>query len=280
MRRVLLAGIAVGTALIAASAVWAQPVDLCDQSASIPPRCVYLPLLARSEPPPTPTATTPPTATTSPSVQPTQTANVVPPTPTATTPALVDPIVNGGFELGPNVGWVTAGGAFIANEPSLARRGSWFGFMGGENDSNEAIRQRVTIPAQAPYLTYWYRALSEEADCSADLGSVFVDPAPDDATFSAVLVKLHNEFCDDREFVNYRPVSIDLRAYAGQRVEITFFFSSDILIDSFWNIDDIAMVPAPLLTQVERADEGDPVAIRERLRELEQANEQHQMTMP
>jgi hypothetical protein len=121
----------------------------------------------------TPTAT----ATASPTVSPTATATATAtatststPTPTATP---VPDIINADFEQGP-VGWEVIpddGRTLITRDLPhgiTAHSGEWVARLGDGTDSLWGIGQVITVPADRPFLSFWYRVQSDKPQCDDD----------------------------------------------------------------------------------------------------------------
>lgn len=202
---------------------------------------------------PTRTATTPPGGpTATPTRTPTATATTggataTPtrtPTATATTGG-VPSVINGSFESGSGVGWtIGSTNAFpiIRNSglPITARSGSWIAWLGGGHDETSVISQTVTLPASpALYLTFYYQLLSEESGCIWDLGYVYVNAA----------LQATAELCISNNVTSWAPHSIDLSAFAGQTVTLSFWAVTDGSLLSSFFVDDVALATAPIQLQ-------------------------------
>ncbi|MFZ2487173.1 MAG: M4 family metallopeptidase [Anaerolineae bacterium] len=180
----------------------------------------------------TPTAVPPtatPTATAAPA---TATPTAVPPTATPTSvPA--GQLINGGFELGRNVGWTESStkGLVLVGTGS-ARTGSWRAWLGGSNSETAQINQTYTVPANAT-LTYWYRITSSDV-CGYDYGYVRVN---------STNVKTYN-LCSSTKMSSYAQGSVSLAAYAGQTVTLSFRLTTDSSYTSSMYVDDVAIATA------------------------------------
>lgn len=219
--------------------LWAIP--LAGTTSTVSALGIYLPLVigagspeptaVPTQPPTaTPTATNTPTPTRTPTVTPTATQTPQP-TPIPTT------LSNGGFEQG-ETDWTFQGGAFVAS--GGAHSGNNYVLLGGNTTHDEYLTRWITVPPSAPYLVYWDTALSDEIDCFADKGYVWIDPNPDDTTFSGMIVASNYSFCNSKEYSSYKQHRIDLHAYAGQTIYLEFDMSTDVAIYSFWSIDDVS----------------------------------------
>lgn len=193
--------------------VWAAP--LVDGG-------VYLPLIMRDYPTPTPTNT--PTATSTP----TQT-----PTPTRTqTPS---PIVNPGFEQG-QVGWTfqsNQGDPIIVSP--FAHTGSFSAALGnGNNNRIASIAQQFTVPNNQYNLQYWQYIQSVEV-CAANRDYVTVNV--NGIYFTSL------DICQALSRYDWTKASFNLQSYKGQTIVFRMEFRSDGNTQSFFNVDDFSFVP-------------------------------------
>lgn len=93
-------------------------------------------------------------------------------------PAPIISITNPGFESG-TAGWgeySTHGWPVIINSglPKGSHNGSWAAWLGGDYDDVSFVQQQVTVPASTPHLTYWHWIDSADV-CSFDYGDVLVN---------------------------------------------------------------------------------------------------------
>lgn len=180
------------------------------------------------EPTPTATATLPATATLHP---------IASLTPTATVPA-VDELENGNFEAGRNGAWLEAATSGIAiitsNRPTglAAHSGIWLAWLGGVLNDTRGIQQVVTVPPNRPYLLYWHWIASRDA-CGYDVAGVAVG---ENEIVDAFWL------CDDNDTNGWLSRVIDLRAWSGQSIELTFLTGTDASLNSNWFVDDVAFV--------------------------------------
>ncbi|GHJ47660.1 hypothetical protein Cs7R123_50020 [Catellatospora sp. TT07R-123] len=146
------------------------------------------------------------------------------------TPAQV--VGNGGFESG-TTPW-TGSTATIGYHPSQpAHGGTRVSYLLGYGyDATEAVSQTVTIPAgcTSAVLTYWLHVDTEEWEAVAyDLFQVRVA-----GTTQATLSNLDAA-------AGYTQRTVDLGAYAGQTVTLTFTATEDASLQTSFVLDDVAL---------------------------------------
>ncbi|HJS30061.1 MAG TPA: hypothetical protein VJ768_10590, partial [Anaerolineales bacterium] len=168
-----------------------------------------------------------------------QTMPPVLPTPT---PFPAIPIANPGFEDG-QTGWTQFPDGMIINSgfpPGVTpHSGSWAAWLGGDNNGTWWLIQEtsVTVPAAAPYLAYWHWIDSEDV-CGGfphDYARVWVDGAFVD----------DYELCSGNNTSGWELHVVDLTAYSGQLVELSFNVAtySDLISNLF--VDDVAFQSSP-----------------------------------
>lgn len=154
-------------------------------------------------------------------------------------------IENGDFELGDNGDWtVYSSGEYllimddVALMPLTPRSGSWLAWMGGVPDEDSRISQAVNLPSGGPaYLRYYYQIVSDKSMCNADW-----------MYFQVGATALQSRgLCTAENTADWIADSVDLSAYAGQTITITFQVttdSNDVDMSSFF-IDDVSLARAP-----------------------------------
>ncbi|HEX5633977.1 MAG TPA: trypsin-like peptidase domain-containing protein, partial [Gemmatimonadales bacterium] len=66
-------------------------------------------------------------------------------------------VSNPGFESGAASWSESPAGSIITNDASLARSGSWYAWLGGANNFQDAVTGSLAVPAGAARLQFWYR---------------------------------------------------------------------------------------------------------------------------
>ncbi len=178
-----------------------------------------------------------PTPAPSPTPTPTPTPTRTPPSPTPTpTPAcpVVNAVRDGGFEGSSGPPWIVAPGVIVSQTPFLpAHIGTHLArFDGFGRLHTDTMSQLVTVPSGCggATLTYWVRVMTAEIT-----GSV----AYDTLKFSvngATLATTSN-----LDHGGYALVSVDMSAYMGQSVTITFTGAEDRSLATVFSVDDVGL---------------------------------------
>jgi hypothetical protein len=149
-------------------------------------------------------------------------------------------IINGNFEAGPS-GWQQSsavGADLITNEPVttgfVPHSGTWYVWLGGADNEVSGISQKITIPANTT-LTYW-RWIASQDVCSsdADIAGVVLDIAGQSKAVDAF------PLCTTANTNGWQRRDVDLRAYAGQTVDLYIIASTDDTFNSNLFIDDVS----------------------------------------
>lgn len=157
-------------------------------------------------------------------------------------PPYAAPIPNGDFESGRAV-WVESSAmtqtlivtASVLPTGTLPHSGAWAAWLGNVDNELAAIQQTVTVPVSAPYLSYWHSIVSDETGCFYDFATVLINDAPLEAY----------ALCTDADTNGWAYRALDLTAYAGQAITVTFQVKTDESVTSHLFIDDVAFQVAP-----------------------------------
>lgn len=148
-------------------------------------------------------------------------------------------ISNGDFESG-LTNWSSysvKGRVVIANTfPSgiTAHGGSWAAWLGGENGESAYIQRPLTVPANTPYLNYWYWIDSVDA-CGFDFGQVRVN---------GTVIQSY-DLCSAEKTNGWVEEALDLHTYAGLTVTLTISATTDWSLPSSLFVDDLIFVATP-----------------------------------
>ena len=156
-----------------------------------------------------------------------------------TPPALSTTIPNGDFESGLD-DWSThsaKGRVVIANTFAggvTAHSGDWAAWLGGDNDESAYIQRPLMIPANTPYLNYWYWIDSTDA-CNFDFGQIRINDTA---------IKTHN-LCSVQKTNGWAEETLDLSSYAGLTVTLNISATTDGSLPSSLFVDDLLFVTTP-----------------------------------
>ena len=170
---------------------------------------------------------------------------VIPPAPVAY------PLLNGDFESGSS-GWkeysekglkIIYAVDEVAGLPvHSGRRVAW---LGGFLNETSYIEQRVTVPADKPYLTFYYVIISDDA-CGNDKGGVLIDSVTRDVI----------DLCRATTSRAWQRRVIDLSAYAGRVVTLQLRARTNGSLNSNLFIDDVSFSASGMARE-----EGVPVGV-------------------
>jgi len=153
-----------------------------------------------------------------------------------TPPVPDDPIVNGDFEDGPDVGWkeyFPPGFPIVVDEnyPGAPppHSGSWLAWLGGISSAEFTIEQSFTVPLGRSYLHYWHWIASSNSYCTTERASVLVN---------GTTVESY-ALCIGTNTPGWVEQVVDLSAYSGLPVLLRFRAVTSQSASS-WYIDDVS----------------------------------------
>ena len=146
-----------------------------------------------------------------------------------------NPLDNGDFEQGA-AGWQQSSSngvpiiLHISQEDDMVvHGGEWGAWLGGLHDETSAISQEVTVPADRPYLAFYYRINSSDV-CGFDYGRVFINNE---------IVESY-DLCQSNNMADFGRTVVNLTTYAGQTVTLKFQSTSDSSGFSNMFVDDVS----------------------------------------
>ncbi|GGQ69588.1 phospholipase D-like domain-containing protein [Kitasatospora griseola] len=156
------------------------------------------------------------------------TGGTTPPPTGSCTPAQL--LGNPGFETGALSPWTGTAGSVNSAATEPARSGSWDVWLDGYGTTRtETLTQTVTVPAGcAASLTYWLHVDTAETSTTTAYDNLTV--TANGATHSNLD---HN--------TGYTQHTVDLSAYAGQTVTLTFTGAEDYQKQTSFVLDDLAL---------------------------------------
>jgi len=145
---------------------------------------------------------------------------------------------NGDFESG-NLVWLESSSNYpslIVNDTRIKpRSGTYYAWLGGNDNETSLLQQSLTVPADAPYLRLYYMIASgEKCGMRYDTAQVNIDGVPvSNGDF---------ELCNRTASRAWKALTIDLRSRAGQTVTFDVRVHTDeSIVSSFW-VDDVGFV--------------------------------------
>jgi hypothetical protein len=145
-----------------------------------------------------------------------------------------------GFEAG-TASWSEspAAGSVITHDPSAARSGSWYAWLGGVNNLDDSVTTTLTVPPGAARLRFWYRILTDET--STTTGFDVLTVAIVDAGSGATLRELGILTNLDRGSNWAESPIYDVSAFGNRTVRLRFGSSSDGSLVTTFRIDDVTI---------------------------------------
>lgn len=158
-------------------------------------------------------------------------------TPTATLtrtplPLWMTSITNGDFEDG-HTTWSESssiyGTVITSDIRNSARSGSWYAWLGGQNNEVSQLAQTVRVPNDASYLRFYYRASSADV-CGNDIVRVSIDS-----------VQVHEiDLCNSAS--SWTATNVDVTSVRGSDVLLSFDVALNASGISHFLLDDIGFV--------------------------------------
>ena len=150
-------------------------------------------------------------------------------------------ITNGGFESGSS-SWVLSGGVSASSNGGFARTGTYFLYLGGAVNENDAAYQTITIPsnATAATLSFYYNINSLEGNSTAfDTFSSKIRNTS--GTVLATVGNWSNINQGSPGNPNYHQQTFNLLPYAGLTIQIYFSSVNDSTKVTNFRVDDVSV---------------------------------------
>jgi len=167
----------------------------------------------------------------------------------------VELITDGGFESAPGSGnsapgWT--GSTNISGHTTIVKGGSYphtrtaYGYLGASNNADDKLTQTVTIPAgSTANLTFWVNVVTQETTTTTAYDTMAVEIHDASGALLATPLTLSNLDATSSNNTNgtyFQPAAIDLSAYAGQTIQITFHALDDYTLPTTFRIDDVSLM--------------------------------------
>src|SRR5262249_16118781 len=128
---------------------------------------------------------------------------------------------------------------------SYPHNGTNYGYLGANNNGDDMLTQTVAIPSgSSPNLTFWVNIVTQETTWSTVYDKLSVEIHNASATLLAAPLTLSNVNAvssNNTNGVYFQPAAINLSAYAGQTVQITFHATCDSSLPTTFRIDDVSL---------------------------------------
>ena len=148
-----------------------------------------------------------------------------------------EPLANGDFEQGP-VAWSESSSQGVAlilhlddEEDMVSHGGVWAAWLGGLDDESASLSQEVAVPADRPFLAYYFLHNSSDL-CGFDFAGVSINGVEEQGY----------DLCVDTNLPDFGRQVLDLSAYAGQTVTLAFHIETDGGLVSSFFVDDVSFV--------------------------------------
>ncbi|MBA3533750.1 MAG: transglycosylase SLT domain-containing protein [Ardenticatenales bacterium] len=156
-------------------------------------------------------------------------------------PCAPNPVQNGGFESGVYK-WSTSGNTkFFSSNGYSGKYSAW---MGGNSGSIDKLYQTVTIPRSNPhgkpvisaYLNFYWFVRAEDTISNDDYLYIRL------RTLSGQNLRTLKILTDEDNSRTWNVSSLDISAYRGQTLQISFEAQTDFRLDTSFFLDDISIV--------------------------------------
>jgi subtilase family serine protease len=145
-------------------------------------------------------------------------------------------IQNGGFENGTSPWVESSSGGYQLIDSTNPHTGNDSAYLGGYNNANDSIYQKISVPSTASSVTlsYWTDVETTETSHAYDFLKVQVRN-----TSGKVLKTLQTQ--SDATASGWKSQSFDLSAYKGQTVEVNFVATNDYSNPTDFFVDDVSV---------------------------------------
>lgn len=110
-----------------------------------------------------------------------------------------------------------------------AHSGTWYTWLGGDNDEIAYVQRQMTVPSSCPYLVFYHYVASQDS-CGWDDGFVRINGTTVDSI----------QLCGNNNTNGWVKKVINLGAYSGQTVTLQIRAETDSINNSNWFIDDVS----------------------------------------
>ena len=163
-------------------------------------------------------------------------------------------IADGGFESATASGnsapgWTgttnISGHTTIVQGGSFPHSGTNYAYLGSSNNDQDLLTQTVAIPAgSSAALTFWVNVVTQETTTTTVYDTLAVEIHNTSGTLLSTPLTLSNLNAVSSNNTNgtyFKPASINLSAYAGQTINLTFHAHCDTSLPTVFRIDDVSL---------------------------------------
>jgi hypothetical protein len=148
-------------------------------------------------------------------------------------------LVNGGFE-GSAAPWTLSTG-FAFSTGAFPHTGTGYVIGGGGTNQNGTAFQQVAIPSTAAgTLTFWLNITTAETTTTTAFDRLMVEVRNTAGTVLATVATYSNLNANPPSG-NYALRTVDLSAFKGQTVRVTFHATTDVSLATSFRIDDVSL---------------------------------------
>ncbi|HVD77270.1 MAG TPA: hypothetical protein VNH43_06645, partial [Vicinamibacteria bacterium] len=147
-------------------------------------------------------------------------------------------LVNGGFE-GSASPWALSSG-FIWSNGSFPHSGTGYVIGGAANNVNGTAYQQVSIPTTASgLLTFWLNVSTNETTTTTQFDKLMVEVRNTAGAVLATLATYSN--LNGAAAGAYSQKTLDMSAFKGQTVRVTFHATTDVSLTTNFRVDDVSL---------------------------------------
>jgi hypothetical protein len=148
-------------------------------------------------------------------------------------------LTNGGFE-GSASPWVLSSGFIWTGTGSFPHSGAGYVIGGAANNVNGTAYQQVGIPTTAGgTLTFWLNVTTSETTTTTPFDKLMVEVRNTAGTVLATLATYSN--LNGGTAGVYSQKTLDLSAFKGQTVRVTFHATTDVSLATSFRVDDVSL---------------------------------------
>lgn len=153
-------------------------------------------------------------------------------------------VQNPGFESG-SASWTqTSRFDLIYNDAAVAHGGSWYAWLGGDDNLTETLSQDIAIPASASdaRLQFWYRVSTNETSLSNAYDTMTVSIVSPSTGANLMTVATYSNLTAATGWA--QSLAYDVSSFRGQTIRLKFTSLTDFSNFTSFRIDDVSLSTA------------------------------------